>query len=169
MNIWWSKDPFSFPWLPASVTFSLIKHNFNIIYNKRGINQYKEPIYILKAVNSKKSLRHVAMVAQCLDNKKQKSSLKKWICTFSNFATLMLCVWMYVKYRHFSFKIVNDYFTLSQEAWSNKQQEQLQHLGTAIFHLLVDILLSLTDIALFYSNSIQNAKGRLFKRSLANA
>ena len=76
---------------------------------------------------------------------------------------------MYVKYRHFSFKIVNDYFTLSQEAWSNKQQEQLQHLGTAIFHLLVDILLSLTDIALFYSNSIQNAKGRLFKRSLANA
>ena len=70
MNIWWSKDPFSFPWLPASVTFSLIKHNFNIIYNKRGINQYKEPIYILKAVNSKKSLRHVAMVAQCLDNKK---------------------------------------------------------------------------------------------------
>ena len=169
MNIWWSKDPFSFPWLPASVTFSLIKHNFNIIYNKRSINQYKEPIYILKAVNSKKSLRHVAMVAQCLDNKKQKSSLKKWICTFSNFAALMLCVWMYVKYRHFSFKIVNDYFTLSQEAWSNKQQEQLQHLGTAIFHLLVDILLSLTDIALFYSNSIQNAKGRLFKRSLANA
>ena len=76
---------------------------------------------------------------------------------------------MYVKYRHFSFKIVNDYFTLNQEAWSNKQQEQLQHLGTAIFHLLVDTLLSLTDIALFYSNSIQNAKGRLFKRSLANA
>ena len=75
---------------------------------------------------------------------------------------------MYAKYRHFSFKIVNDYFTLRQQAWSNKQQEQLQHLGTVIFHLLVDILLSLTDITLFYSNSIQNPKGRLFKQSLAS-
>ena len=168
MNIWWSKDPLSFPWLPASVRFSLIKHNFNIIYNKRGINQYKEPIYILKAVNSEKSLRHVAMVAKFLDNKKKKSSLKKWICTFSNFVALMLFVWMYAKYRHFSIKIVHDYFTLSKQAWSNKQQEQLQHLGTVIFHLLVEILLSVTDIALFYSNSIQNPKGRLFKRRLAS-
>ena len=65
---------------------------------------------------------------------------------------------MYAKYRHFSIKIVNDYFTLSKQAWSNKQQEQLQQLGTIIIHLLVEILLSLTDIALFYSNSIQNPK-----------
>jgi len=71
MNIWWSKYPFSFPWPPPSVRFCLIKHNFNIIYNKRGINQYKEQIYILKAVNSEKSLRHVAMVAKFLDNKKK--------------------------------------------------------------------------------------------------
>ena len=77
MNIWWSKDPLSFPWLPASVRFSLIKHNFNIIYNKRGINQYNEPIYIVKAVNSEKSLRHIAMVAKFLDNKKKEIVTQK--------------------------------------------------------------------------------------------
>ena len=102
MNIWWSKDPFSFPWLPASVTFSLIKHNFNIIYNKRGINQYKEPIYILKAVNSEKSLHH--------KKKKRNRHLKSEFALFQTslllcYVNVYECMLNIGKYRHFSSKL----------------------------------------------------------------
>ena len=47
MNVCRSKDPFSFPRLPASKRVNLVEHNVNIIYNTRGINQHKKLIYIL--------------------------------------------------------------------------------------------------------------------------
>ena len=47
MNVFRSKDPSSFPWLSEEIRVNLVEHNFNIIYNTRGINQHKKLIYIL--------------------------------------------------------------------------------------------------------------------------
>ena len=47
-----------------------------------------ENIVILVLIEEK-SLRHVSMVAEFLDDNKPKKSLKKWICTVSNFVDLV--------------------------------------------------------------------------------
>ena len=47
MNVFRSKDPSSFPWRFEEIRVNLVEHNFNIIYNTRGINQHKKLICIL--------------------------------------------------------------------------------------------------------------------------
>ena len=55
---------------------------------------HKKPTWLEQDISVKnreeKSLRHVAMVAKFLDDNTPKTSLKKWICTVSNFIDLIL-------------------------------------------------------------------------------
>ena len=48
-----------------------------------------DEIFIVLANREEKLLCHVAMVAKFLDENKPKTSLKKWICTVSNFIDLV--------------------------------------------------------------------------------